>query len=163
MDTIINQQVAMDEALVPHAKRLRIRRSNFRLVSDIKSKESTVQLVYDVLRITPFFKAFLVTADVPKIYMQEFLATTTVHHHAIQFKMDNKKHIVNLESFRDMLHIFLRVPGAAPPKPKASVQRTRSSSDTSITPPTATAYEGDDKGKDGDGDDDDNGDDGKEC
>nr|GFB98777.1 hypothetical protein [Tanacetum cinerariifolium] len=29
--------------------------------------------------------------------------------------------------------------GAAPPKPKASVRRTRSSSDTSITPPTATA------------------------
>nr|GEZ97959.1 hypothetical protein [Tanacetum cinerariifolium] len=28
---------------------------------------------------------------------------------------------------------------AAPPKPKASVQRTRSSSDTSITPPTAAA------------------------
>nr|GFD28583.1 hypothetical protein [Tanacetum cinerariifolium] len=27
--------------------------------------------------------------------------------------------------------------GAAPPKPKASVQKTRSSSDTTITPPTA--------------------------
>nr|GEU76914.1 hypothetical protein [Tanacetum cinerariifolium] len=53
----------MDEALVPHAKRLRIGRSNFRLLSDIKSKESTLQLVYDVLRITSFFKAFLVTSD----------------------------------------------------------------------------------------------------
>nr|GFA70484.1 hypothetical protein [Tanacetum cinerariifolium] len=29
--------------------------------------------------------------------------------------------------------------GAAPPKPKASVRRTRSSSDTSITPPTTAA------------------------
>nr|GEW74159.1 putative reverse transcriptase domain-containing protein [Tanacetum cinerariifolium] len=84
MDTIIDQQVAMDEALVPHAKRLRIRRSNFRLLSDIKSKESTLQLVYDVLHLCPFFKTFL---------------------------MDNKKHIVNLESFRDMLHVCLRVPG----------------------------------------------------
>nr|GEV43893.1 retrovirus-related Pol polyprotein from transposon TNT 1-94 [Tanacetum cinerariifolium] len=84
MDTTIEQQVAMDEALVPHAQRLRIGRSNFRLLSDIKSKESTLQLVYD--------------------------ATTTVHHHAIQFKMDNKKHIVNLESFKDMLHICPRVP-----------------------------------------------------
>nr|GEX92019.1 hypothetical protein [Tanacetum cinerariifolium] len=171
--------------------------------------------------------------------MQEFWATTTVHHHAIRFMMDNKKHIVNLESFRDMLHICPRVhgqsfaeppfeeeilalihflrhsaairtltdvninklyqpwrsfaaiinksntktlrramrciildsrrlssiiscqrirpfqggtrnsnayneyyaiaTGAAPPKPKASVRRTRSSSDTSITPPTAAA------------------------
>nr|GEW73726.1 hypothetical protein [Tanacetum cinerariifolium] len=49
--------------------------------------------------------------DVPEIYMQEFWATATVHHHAIRFKMDNKKHIVNLESFRDMLHICPRVPG----------------------------------------------------
>nr|GEX98677.1 hypothetical protein [Tanacetum cinerariifolium] len=99
----------MDEALVPHARRLRIGRSNFRLLSDISSKESTLQLVYDVLRLSPFFKAFFVTADVPEIYMQEFWATATVHHHSIRFKMDNKKHIVNL------------------------------CSDTSITPPTATA------------------------
>nr|GFA42423.1 hypothetical protein [Tanacetum cinerariifolium] len=75
MDTTIDQQVARDEALVPHAKRLRIGRSNFRLLSDIKSKESTLQLVYDVLRATP-------------------------------------------------------------PKPKASVRKTRSSSDTTITPLT---------------------------
>nr|GEW65605.1 hypothetical protein [Tanacetum cinerariifolium] len=85
MDTTIDQQVAMDEVLVPHAQRLRIERSNFRLLSDIKSKESTMQLVYD--------------------------ATATIHHHAIRFKMDNKKHIVNLESFRDMLHICSRVHG----------------------------------------------------
>nr|GEY56248.1 hypothetical protein [Tanacetum cinerariifolium] len=101
----------MDEALVPHDKRLRIGRSNFRLLSNIKSKESTLQLIYDVLRLCPFFKAFLVTADVPEIYMQEFWATTTVHHHAIRFKMDNKKHIINLESFKDMLHICPRLHG----------------------------------------------------
>nr|GEU43354.1 hypothetical protein [Tanacetum cinerariifolium] len=85
MDTTIEQQVAMDEALVPYAQRLRIGRSNFQLLSDIKSKESTLQLVYD--------------------------ATATVHHHAIRFKMDNKKRIMNLESFRDMLYICLRVHG----------------------------------------------------
>nr|GFC90122.1 hypothetical protein [Tanacetum cinerariifolium] len=49
--------------------------------------------------------------DVPEIYMHEFWATATVHHHAIRFKMDNKKHIVNLESFRDMLHICPMVHG----------------------------------------------------
>nr|GEX39364.1 hypothetical protein [Tanacetum cinerariifolium] len=109
MDTTIEQQVAMDEALVPSAQRLRIRRSNFLLLSDIQSKELTLQLVYDVLRICPFFKAFLVTTNVPKIYMQEFWATANVHHHSIRFKMDNKKHIVNLESFREMLHICPRI------------------------------------------------------
>nr|GEW95283.1 hypothetical protein [Tanacetum cinerariifolium] len=148
-----------------------------------------------------------------------FWVTATIHHHAIRFKMDNKKHIVNLESFRDMLHICLRVHGqsfaeppfeeeiltfirprqttsqkgkqaakaskakkltneeiknsnaykeyyaiatrAAPPKPKASVQRTRSSSDTTITPPTA-AVGADNKGKDSDDDEEDEGDDGEE-
>nr|GEX42655.1 hypothetical protein [Tanacetum cinerariifolium] len=80
MDTTTDQQVAMDEALVPHAKRLRIGRRNFHLLSNIKSKESTLQLVYDILRIR-----------------------------------------------------------AAPPKPKASVRKTRNSFDTTITPPTAAA------------------------
>nr|GEV52639.1 hypothetical protein [Tanacetum cinerariifolium] len=65
MATMIEQQVTLDEALVPSTKWLRIRRSNFRLPSDIQSKESTLQVVYDVLRRSPFFKAFLVTADVP--------------------------------------------------------------------------------------------------
>nr|GEY84378.1 hypothetical protein [Tanacetum cinerariifolium] len=102
MDTTIDQQVAMDKALVPHAHKLRIRRSNLCLLSDISSKESTLQLVYDVLHLTSFFKAFLVTADDLEIYMQEFWATAIIHHHSIRFKMDNKKHIVNLESFREI-------------------------------------------------------------
>nr|GEV47142.1 hypothetical protein [Tanacetum cinerariifolium] len=110
MDMTIDQQVALKEALIPHAHRLRIGRSNFRLLSDISSEKSTFQLVYDVLRLTLFFKAFLVTADIPEIYMQEFWATATVHHHSIRFKMDNKKHIVNLEYFREMLHICPRLP-----------------------------------------------------
>nr|GEV42945.1 hypothetical protein [Tanacetum cinerariifolium] len=90
----IDQQVALDEALVPHASRLRIDKSNFRLRSDIKSKESTLQVVYDVLKLTPFYKAFLVIIDVPLIYMQEFWETVTVHHHSIRLKMNNKKLIV---------------------------------------------------------------------
>nr|GEX55470.1 retrovirus-related Pol polyprotein from transposon TNT 1-94 [Tanacetum cinerariifolium] len=65
----------------------------------------------------PFFKAFLVTMDVPEIYMQEFWATTTVHYHSIRFKMDNKKHIIDLESFRDILHICLSVHGQSFVKP----------------------------------------------
>nr|GFA39965.1 hypothetical protein [Tanacetum cinerariifolium] len=81
----------MDEALVPHAHRLRIGRSNFCLLLDISSKESTLQLVYDVL--------------------------PTIHHHSIRFKMDNKKYIVNLESFREMLHICPRLPGQSFVKP----------------------------------------------
>nr|GFB18393.1 hypothetical protein [Tanacetum cinerariifolium] len=102
MATTIEQQVALDEALFPRTQRLRIGRSNFRLPSNIQSKESTLQLVYDVLRRCPFFKAFLVTADVPEVYMQEFWATTYVHQRSIR-----------LESFREMLTIWPRIPGQA--------------------------------------------------
>nr|GFA56597.1 hypothetical protein [Tanacetum cinerariifolium] len=93
------------------AQRLRIGRSNFRLPSDIQSKESTLQVVYDVLRRSPFFKAFLVIADASEIYMQEFWATAKVYQHSIRFKMDTRKHIVDLEAFREMLHISPRALG----------------------------------------------------
>nr|GEZ73938.1 hypothetical protein [Tanacetum cinerariifolium] len=83
MATTIEQQVALDKALVPSAQRLRIGRSNFRLPSDIQSKESTLQV-----------------------------ATAYVHQHSIRFKMDARKNIVNLEALREMLHISPRVSSA---------------------------------------------------
>nr|GEZ90672.1 hypothetical protein [Tanacetum cinerariifolium] len=68
MATIIEQQVVLDEALVP------------------------------------------MTTDVPKIYMQEFWATAKLHQHSIHFKMDTKKSVLDLEAFREMLHISPRIP-----------------------------------------------------
>ncbi|GKD63545.1 hypothetical protein Tco_1305653, partial [Tanacetum coccineum] len=75
----------------------------------LKSKEATLQVLYDVLKFTPFYKAFQASADVPKIYMQEFWATASVHNRSIRFKMNNKKHIVNLEYFREMLQICPKI------------------------------------------------------
>nr|GEZ58222.1 hypothetical protein [Tanacetum cinerariifolium] len=103
-------KVVLDEALVPSTHRLRIGRSNFRLPSYIQSRESTLQVVYDVLRNSPFFKAFLVMADVPEIYMQEFWATRKLHQHFIHFKMDTRKSVLDLEAFKEMLHISPRIP-----------------------------------------------------
>nr|GFA26112.1 hypothetical protein [Tanacetum cinerariifolium] len=77
----------------------------------IQSKEPTLQVVYDVLRRSPFFKAFLVTADVLEIYMQEFWATAKLHQQSIIFKMDTKKNVLDLEAFREMLHISPRISG----------------------------------------------------
>nr|GFA37642.1 hypothetical protein [Tanacetum cinerariifolium] len=111
MATTLEQQVALDEALVPSTQRLRIGRSNFRLPSDIQSKELTLQVVYDILRNSPFFKAFLVTADVLEIYMQKFWATAKLHQHSIRLKMDTIKHVLDLEAFREMLHISPRIMG----------------------------------------------------
>nr|GEZ85326.1 hypothetical protein [Tanacetum cinerariifolium] len=110
MATTIEQQNALDESLVPSSQRLRIRRSNFRLPSDIQSKEATLQVVYDVLRNSPLFRAFQVTADLPEIYMQEFWATAKLHHNSIRFKIDTRKSVLDLEAFREMLHISPRIP-----------------------------------------------------
>nr|GEX00078.1 hypothetical protein [Tanacetum cinerariifolium] len=82
------------------------------------SRSKHIDIRYHFIKEQVENEAFLVTVDVPEICMQEFWATATIHHHAIRFKMDNKKHIVNLESFRDMLHICQRIPGqsfAEPP------------------------------------------------
>nr|GFA13555.1 hypothetical protein [Tanacetum cinerariifolium] len=110
MATTIDQQVALDEALVPSTQRLRIGRSNFELPSDIQSKDSTLQVVYDVLWNSPFFRAFQVMADVSEIYMQESWAMAKLHHNSIHFKMDTKKSVLDLEAFREMLHISPRIP-----------------------------------------------------
>nr|GFA38979.1 hypothetical protein [Tanacetum cinerariifolium]GFA53003.1 hypothetical protein [Tanacetum cinerariifolium] len=100
----------LDESLVPSSQRLRIGRSNFHLPSDIQSKEATLQVVYDVLRNSPIFRAFQVTTDVPEIYMQEFWATAKLYHTSIRFKLDTKKSILDLEAFREMLHISPQIP-----------------------------------------------------
>ncbi|GKC64818.1 hypothetical protein Tco_1097416 [Tanacetum coccineum] len=77
MDTTRAEQIALDDALVAPANRLKIGKN---------------------------------PADVLIIYMQEFWATATVHHHSIHFKMNNKKHIVNLEYFIEMLQICHKLP-----------------------------------------------------
>ncbi|GJS03538.1 hypothetical protein Tco_0320046 [Tanacetum coccineum] len=105
----IADQIALDDALVAPADRLRIGKCNLRLSSDVTSKEATLQVVYDVLKLTPFYNAFQVTADAPEIYMQEFWASAYVHNRSVRFKMNNKKHIIGLEQFRDILQICPRV------------------------------------------------------
>ncbi|GKB61271.1 hypothetical protein Tco_0917457, partial [Tanacetum coccineum] len=101
--------IALDDALVAPADRLKIGKCNLRLSSDVTSKEATLQVVYDVLKLTPFYKAFQVTVDAPEIYMQEFWATAYVHNRSVRFKMNNKKHILGLDQFRDILQICPKV------------------------------------------------------
>nr|GEW28783.1 hypothetical protein [Tanacetum cinerariifolium] len=84
----------------------------------IQDAEKIVQLVdlhhmYQTLdvRALPSNKWTMATTIEQQVAMDEALATAYVHQHSIRFKMNNKKHIVNLESFRDMLHISPRIPG----------------------------------------------------
>ncbi|GKA22071.1 hypothetical protein Tco_0708033, partial [Tanacetum coccineum] len=68
------QQQALDDALVPREQRLMIGSCNYRLSTTFKPKESTFQVALDVLTLTPFYPAFLITASVPAVYMQELWA-----------------------------------------------------------------------------------------
>ncbi|GJX90101.1 hypothetical protein Tco_0343427 [Tanacetum coccineum] len=90
MDTTKAQQNALDDALVAPENRLMIRKCNQRLSSMLKSNEPTIQVPLDALKLTPFYNAFEVFADVPKIYMQEFWATVTNHHYSLWFKLNEE-------------------------------------------------------------------------
>ncbi|GJR49372.1 hypothetical protein Tco_0929185 [Tanacetum coccineum] len=72
MNTTQAQQKALDDAIVAPADCLEFRKCNMRLKTDIKPKEATFQVVLDALALAPFYKAFLIIAEVPTIYMQEF-------------------------------------------------------------------------------------------
>ncbi|GJR05598.1 retrovirus-related pol polyprotein from transposon TNT 1-94 [Tanacetum coccineum] len=109
MEISIADQIALDDALVAPADRLKIGKCNLRLRLGLSLQRTTLQVVYDVLKLTPFYKAFQVTADAPEIYMQEFWASAYVHNRSVRFKMNNKKHILGLDQFRDILQICPKV------------------------------------------------------
>ncbi|GKE59720.1 hypothetical protein Tco_1510087, partial [Tanacetum coccineum] len=73
---------------------------------------SKVDQIALVALLTPFYKAFQVSADVPKIYMQGFWASAYIHNRSVRFKMNNKKHILNLDQFKDVLQICPKVGNA---------------------------------------------------
>nr|GEU52680.1 hypothetical protein [Tanacetum cinerariifolium] len=74
MNTNQAQHKALDDALIAHADLLEFGKCNMRLKTDIKPKEAAFQVVLDALALTPFYRAFLITVDVPAIY----IAFTTI-------------------------------------------------------------------------------------
>ncbi|GKB40848.1 hypothetical protein Tco_0885790 [Tanacetum coccineum] len=91
MDTTRAQQQALDDELVAPTDHLKIGKN--------------------ALKLTPFYNAFEISADVPKIYMQEFWVTVSRHHSSLRFMLNGKSHTVNVDNFRDMLKIFPKLPG----------------------------------------------------
>nr|GEU63446.1 retrovirus-related Pol polyprotein from transposon TNT 1-94 [Tanacetum cinerariifolium] len=178
IDMTIDQQVALDEALVPHASRLRIKKRNFPLRSEITSKESTLQLVYDVLHSGEIRKLTDVNIKMLHQPWRSFAAVINKFLSDFVYQVEHKdakksnemyyprftKVIIHYFTTKDpsiprknkfgfMLFVELKIKdirnseaykeyyavasGAAPPKTKASVRKTKSSSNTTITPPTA--------------------------
>ncbi|GJS51729.1 hypothetical protein Tco_0625091 [Tanacetum coccineum] len=80
-------------------------------LKQLADEEPTLQVVLDALKLTSFYKAFEITANVPEIYMQEFWVTASRHHSSLRFKMNGKSHTVNVDNFRDMLKICPKLPG----------------------------------------------------
>ncbi|GJU74403.1 hypothetical protein Tco_1265808 [Tanacetum coccineum] len=79
----------------------------------MKPKEPTYQVVLDALALTTCYSAFLITAEVPVIYMHQFWATVIKHKSSYRFKIDKKRFSVNVEVFREILNICPKVPGKA--------------------------------------------------
>nr|GEZ38326.1 hypothetical protein [Tanacetum cinerariifolium] len=206
MDMTIDQQVALDEALVPHACRLRIRRSNFHIQSDISSKESTLQLVGEIRRLTDvninklhqpwrsfaaiinkclsekslgydslwlsqarFLWGFYHNRNVDFVYLlwEDFVyqvehkdtkKSNEMYYHRDDQMFTTIKLVLrhqNMKQFGAMLPIeltnadiknseaykeyYVVATRATPPKTKASVRKTKSSSDATVTPPPTAA------------------------
>nr|GEY00487.1 hypothetical protein [Tanacetum cinerariifolium] len=114
MATMIKQQVTLDEALVLSAQRFK---------TDTRKNIVDLEAFREMLHISPRVpgQSF---AELPfEEEILEFLRTmaTTIKQQvaldevlvlsAQRFKMDTRKNIVDLEAFREMLHISPRVPG----------------------------------------------------
>ncbi|GJT60296.1 hypothetical protein Tco_1003829 [Tanacetum coccineum] len=103
------KQAARDEKLVPLNDRVKIGKSNLRMDPFVTQREETYQVVLDIIKNTPFYNAFLIFADVPEIYMQQFwLTITKVKKFSFyQFDIDNKTLFTVPPSSSDSLVEFL--------------------------------------------------------
>ncbi|GJV57654.1 hypothetical protein Tco_1458659 [Tanacetum coccineum] len=112
MTSITAQQTKLDLELVPKENRLDIGKCNGRIRREFSPREPTFQVVLDALALTPCYPAFLITADVPEVYMHQFWNCIYKHDDFYRFKIDKKKRFkLTLEVFRDILQICPRVQG----------------------------------------------------
>ncbi|GJY55783.1 hypothetical protein Tco_0454898 [Tanacetum coccineum] len=107
------QVVARDEKWVPSTDRVKISSINVRLEITVPQTEETIQVVIDIIKNSTCFKAFIISADVPKIFMQQFWYTIKKVKDSdyYEFLLSNKKCIVDAEVFRKIPDICPRVEG----------------------------------------------------
>ncbi|GJU83369.1 hypothetical protein Tco_1285734 [Tanacetum coccineum] len=72
MNQEVIQQAAREKTWVPKADRVKISITNMRIDPTMTWKEETYQVILDIINNTTFYNAFLTSADVPEIYMQQF-------------------------------------------------------------------------------------------
>ncbi|GJU22117.1 hypothetical protein Tco_1155459 [Tanacetum coccineum] len=95
-----------------NVKRLDIGKSNGRLNPGKIQREPTFQVVMDALALTLCYSAFLITADVPEVYMHQFWDPVYKNDNFYRFKLDKRKRFkLTLEVFIDIFKICPRVQG----------------------------------------------------
>ncbi|GKB44143.1 hypothetical protein Tco_0889085 [Tanacetum coccineum] len=72
MSSITAQQTKLDLELVPKENRMDIGKCNGRIPRGLTPREPTFQVTLDAIALTPCYPAFLITADVPEVYMHQF-------------------------------------------------------------------------------------------
>ncbi|GJX65947.1 hypothetical protein Tco_0300290 [Tanacetum coccineum] len=112
ISSITTQQTKLDLELVPKEKTLDIGKYNGRLNPRKIQRVPTFQVVLDALALTPCYSAFLITADVPEVYMHQFWDFVYKYDTFYRFKIDKRKRFkLTLEVFRDIFKICPRVQG----------------------------------------------------
>nr|GEW79575.1 hypothetical protein [Tanacetum cinerariifolium] len=103
------QQAARNESLVSFIDRVKISAKNMRIEPTMPQKEETFQVFLDIIKASPCFKAFTITADVPTIYMQQFWFTIkkTKKTPFYEFGLADK-FSVDVELLKKILDICLR-------------------------------------------------------
>ncbi|GKE48683.1 hypothetical protein Tco_1479941, partial [Tanacetum coccineum] len=72
MNPAAAKQVALDNALVPLEKRLKIEKCNARIEFNKPQREETYQVTLDALKLSTCYPAFLINVEVPEVYMHQF-------------------------------------------------------------------------------------------
>ncbi|GKF03637.1 hypothetical protein Tco_0030560, partial [Tanacetum coccineum] len=107
----IRQVTARDEKWVPTKERVKIGTINVRLDTTVPQKEETFQVIIDVIKNSTCYKAFTISAEVPKIFMQQFWYTVkkVARTNSYKFHLANKKYLVDAKVFWKILDIYPRV------------------------------------------------------
>nr|GEW97589.1 hypothetical protein [Tanacetum cinerariifolium] len=159
MDTTIEQKVAMDEAIVPHAQRV-----HGQTFDEPPFKEEILAFICFLGHSATI--RTLTNVNINKLYQPcrsfdpSISRRNKVNWHFVRddfmfsiiklvFKHQKTQHFgtllpieltnTEIRNSKAYKEYYAVATGEAAPKPKANVRRTRSSSDTSITPPTAIA------------------------
>ncbi|GJU39215.1 hypothetical protein Tco_1192172 [Tanacetum coccineum] len=99
--------------MVPAKERVKTNTTNVRLETIVPQKEETFQVIIDVIKNSTCYKAFTISTEVPKIFMQQFWYTVkkVSSSNSYEFLLANKKCVVDAEVFWKILDICPRVQG----------------------------------------------------